>query len=242
MSVPSVLLNRDAEGLAHAVAARFLTAVVDAQSNGRVAQVVLTGGRVAAVVHRAVAESPARTAIDWSRVEFWWGDERFLPDGDPERNETQARDALLSHVDVDPARVHPMPADTGQGAEAAAEAYAAELAAAGSPTFDVLMLGVGPDGHVASLFPGYPQVKITDVAAVAVHDSPKPPPTRVSLTLPAIDRAREVWFVVSGEDKADAVAKALSGGDVPAARPRGLDRTLWLLDQAAAGGLSESQG
>ena len=242
MSVPSVLLNRDAEGLAHAVAARFLTAVVDAQSNGRVAQVVLTGGRVAAVVHRAVAESPARTAIDWSRVEFWWGDERFLPDGDPERNETQARDALLSHVDVDPARVHPMPADAGQGAEAAAEAYAAELAAAGSPTFDVLMLGVGPDGHVASLFPGYPQVKITDVAAVAVHDSPKPPPTRVSLTLPAIDRAREVWFVVSGEDKADAVAKALSGGDVPAARPRGLDRTLWLLDQAAAGGLSESQG
>ena len=242
MSAPSVLLNRDAEGLAHAVAARFLTAVVDAQSNGRVAQVVLTGGRVAAVVHRAVAESPARTAIDWSRVEFWWGDERFLPDGDPERNETQARDALLSHVDVDPARVHPMPADAGQGAEAAAEAYAAELAAAGSPTFDVLMLGVGPDGHVASLFPGYPQVKITDVAAVAVHDSPKPPPTRVSLTLPAIDRAREVWFVVSGEDKADAVAKALSGGDVPAARPRGLDRTLWLLDQAAAGGLSESQG
>ena len=242
MSAPSVLLNRDAEGLAHAVAARFLTAVVDAQSNGRVAQVVLTGGRVAAVVHRAVAESPARTAIDWSRVEFWWGDERFLPDGDPERNETQARDALLSHVDVDPAKVHPMPADAGQGAEAAAEAYAAELAAAGSPTFDVLMLGVGPDGHVASLFPGYPQVKITDVAAVAVHDSPKPPPTRVSLTLPAIDRAREVWFVVSGEDKADAVAKALSGGDVPAARPRGLDRTLWLLDEAAAGGLSESQG
>ncbi len=90
---------------------------------------MLTGGRVAAVVHRAVAESPAGTAIDWRRVEFWWGDERFLPEGDPERNETQARDALLSHVDVDPARVHPMPADTGQGAEAAAEAYAAELAA-----------------------------------------------------------------------------------------------------------------
>jgi len=234
MSSPSVLVNRDAEGLAHAVAARFITRLVDVQSTGRIAQIVLTGGRVAAVVHRAVAESPARTAIDWQRVEFWWGDERFLPDGDPERNETQARDALLSHVGVDPARVHPMPADTGQGAEAAAEAYSAELAAAGSPSFDVLMLGVGPDGHVASLFPGYPQLKVTDVAAVAVHDSPKPPPTRVSLTLPAIDRAREVWLVVSGEDKADAVGQALSGGDLPAARPSGLERTLWLLDEGAA--------
>lgn len=234
MSAPSVLVNRDAEGLAHAVAARFITTVIDAQSNGRVAQVVLTGGRVAAVVYRTVAESPARTAIDWSRVEFWWGDERFLPEGDPERNETQARDALLSHVDVDPARVHAMAADTGQGAEAAAEAYAAALAAAGSPTFDILMLGVGPDGHVASLFPGYPQLAVADVAAVAVHDSPKPPPTRVSLTLPELNRAREVWFVVSGEDKADAVGQALSGADLPAARPKGLERTLWLLDEASA--------
>lgn len=234
MSSPSILVNRDAEGLTHAVAARFITRLVDVQSSGGVAQVVLTGGRIAAAVYRTVAESPARSAIDWRRVEFWWGDERFLPEGDPERNETQARDALLSHVDVDPARVHPMPADTGQGAEAAAEAYAAELAAAGSPTFDVLMLGVGPDGHVASLFPGYSQLKVTDVAAVAVHDSPKPPPTRISLTFPQLDRAHEVWFVVSGEDKAEAVGQALSGGDVPAAHPKGLDRTLWLLDEAAA--------
>jgi len=216
------------------VAARFVTAVVDAQRNGRVAQVVLTGGRVASVVYRAVAESPARSAIDWRRVEFWWGDERFLPEGDPDRNETQGREALLDHVDVDPARVHPMPADTGQGAEAAASAYAAALEAAGSPTFDVLMLGVGPDGHVASLFPGYPQLKESDAAAVAVHDSPKPPPTRVSLTFPVLDGSREVWFVVSGDDKAHAVGQALSGGDVPAGRPRGQQRTLWLVDEAAA--------
>ena len=234
MTEPTILLHPDADGLAHAVASRFITRVIDAQSNGGVAQVVLTGGRVAAVVYRTVAESPAGRAVDWRRVEFWWGDERFVPAGDPERNETQAREVLLSHVDVDPARVHPMPADTGQGAEAAAEAYAEELAKAGSPTFDVLMLGVGPDGHVASLFPGYPQPEVTDVAAVAVHDSPKPPPTRVSLTFPQLDNAREVWFVVSGEDKAEAVGKALNGGDVPAAHPHGLDRTLWLLDEAAA--------
>ncbi|NIK60004.1 6-phosphogluconolactonase [Kribbella shirazensis] len=238
MKQPELLIQSDADDLAYTVASRFITRIVDAQSTGGVAHVVLTGGRVAAVVYRAVAESPARVEVDWRRVEFWWGDERFLPDGDPDRNETQARDALLSHVDVDPARVHPMPADTGQGAEAAAVAYAEELSAAGSPKFDVLMLGVGPDGHVASLFPGYPQLEETDTAAVAVHDSPKPPPTRVSLTFPRLDRAREVWFVVSGEDKADAVAQALRGGDVPAARPKGQDRTLWLIDQAAASKLS----
>ncbi|HEY3510248.1 MULTISPECIES: 6-phosphogluconolactonase [Kribbella] len=231
---PELVIRPDAEDLAFSVAERLITAIVDAQSTGGVAQVVLTGGRVAAKVYQAVAESPARVEVDWHRVEFWWGDERFLPAGDPERNETQAREAFLSALDVDPARVHPMPADTGQSAEAAATAYAAELEAAGSPTFDVLMLGVGPDGHVASLFPGYPQVAVTDVAAVAVHDSPKPPPTRVSLTLPLLDRAREVWFVVSGEDKADAVAKALADGDVPAAHPKGRNRTLWLLDEAAA--------
>ncbi|MGW7686846.1 6-phosphogluconolactonase [Kribbella sp. NPDC054772] len=231
---PELLIHSDADDLAFSVASRLITAVTDAQSEGGVAQVVLTGGRVAGVVFRAVAESPARVEVDWRRVEFWWGDERFLPDGDPDRNETQARDALLSALDVDPARVHPMPADTGQGAEVAAAAYAAELEAAGSPTFDVLMLGVGPDGHVASLFPGYPQLAVTDPAAVAVHDSPKPPPTRISLTLPLLNRTREVWFVVAGNDKADAVATALAEGDVPAARPKGQNRTLWLLDQAAA--------
>jgi 6-phosphogluconolactonase len=238
MNQAELLIHADANDLAYAVASRFITRVVDAQSTGGVAQVVLTGGRVAALVYKAVAESPARVEIDWQRVEFWWGDERFLPDGDPDRNETQARDALLSHLEVDPARVHPMPADTGQGAEAAAAAYADELAAAGSPKFDVLMLGVGPDGHVASLFPGYPQLEVMDVETVAVHDSPKPPPTRISLTFPRLDRAREVWFVVSGEDKADAVAQALKGGDVPAARPKGRDRTLWLLDEAAASKVS----
>ncbi|MFG1814119.1 6-phosphogluconolactonase [Kribbella sp. NPDC049174] len=244
MSSPSILVNRDAEGLAHAVAARLITRLVDVQSDGKVAQVVLTGGRVASAVYRAVAESPARSAIDWRRVEFWWGDERFLPDGDPERNETQAREALLDHVDVDPARVHPMAADTGQGAEAAATAYAAELAKAvsagdrdGVPTFDVLLLGVGPDGHVASLFPEHPGLHSEDVSTIAVHGSPKPPPTRISLTFPALNRSHEVWFVVSGADKAKAVRLALSNPgrlQIPASGVKGLNRTLWLLDESAA--------
>ncbi len=243
MTAPALLLHRDVEALTHAVAARLVTRLVDAQSNGRVASVALTGGRVAAAVYRTIARSPARSAVDWSRVDLWWSDERFLPPGDPERNETQAREALLSTVALDPARVHAMPADTGQGAEPAAAAYAAELARAASvgdrlavPTFDLVMLGVGPDGHVASLFPEQPALHERERTVVAVHGAPKPPPTRISMTMPVLSNAAEVWFVVSGEDKASAVRLALSGAgemQIPAAGPKGRSRTLWLLDNAA---------
>jgi 6-phosphogluconolactonase len=244
MTSQSILVHNDAEALTHAAAARFITRVADVQASGRIAQVVLTGGRIAAAIYRVVADSPARSAIDWQRIEFWWGDERFLPPDDPERNETQAREALLDAVGVDPARVHQMPADTGQGAEKAAEDYAATLAAAagpgdrgGVPTFDIVLLGVGPDGHVASLFPEQPALHEQERSVVAVHGAPKPPPTRISLTQPALARSHEVWFVVSGEDKAKATRLALSGAgalQIPAAAPKGLNRTLWLLDEAAA--------
>lgn len=239
MTAPTILVHRDTEALTHAVAARLITRLVDAQSNGRIAHLVLTGGRIAASVYRAVAASPARGAVDWRRVEFWWGDERFLPAGDPDRNETQAREALLGVVDTDPARVHPMPTDTGQSPERAAADYADVLAAATGPgpAFDILMLGVGPDGHVASLFPEQPALYERDRTVVAVHGAPKPPPTRISLTMPELSRAVEVWFVVSGEDKARAVRLALSGAgemQIPAAGPKGRSRTLWLLDEDAA--------
>ena len=105
------------------------------------------------------------------------------------------------------------------------------------PRFDVVLLGVGPDGHCASLFPGHPGVHERDAAVIAVRESPKPPPIRLSMTFPALDAANEVWFVASGDSKADAVAMAHSGADptqVPAAGPRGRQRTLWLIDRAAA--------
>jgi 6-phosphogluconolactonase len=209
--------------------------------------VVLTGGRNGNALLAAIASSPARDAVDWSRVDLWWGDERFLPEGHPERNATQARDELLDAVPLDPARVHAMPASDGpdgDSPEAAAERYAAELAKAagphdrlGVPAFDVLLLGVGPDTHVASLFPEHPGVRETALTVIGVRGAPKPPPVRVSLTLPAIRAAREVWLLAAGEDKADAVALALSGpGEVqaPASGAYGRQRTLWLLDRAAA--------
>ncbi|MFK0155662.1 6-phosphogluconolactonase [Streptomyces sp. NPDC090499] len=253
MSTPQLVVHRDKELMAQAAAARLITKIVDAQASRGEASVVLTGGRNGNGLLAALAAAPARDAVDWGRLDLWWGDERFLPEGDPERNVTQARDALLGQVPVDPKRVHAMPASDGPwgtDVDAAAEAYAAELAAAADPenhgpvpTFDVLMLGVGPDTHVASLFPELPAVRETERTVVGVHGAPKPPPTRVSLTLPAIRSAREVWLLAAGEDKAEAVAIALSGaGEIqaPAAGARGRQRTLWLLDSTAASQLPRS--
>ncbi|WP_030021247.1 6-phosphogluconolactonase [Streptomyces monomycini] len=247
MSAPQVVVHRDKELMAKAAAARLITKIVDAQAARGTASIVLTGGRNGNGLLAALAEAPARDAVAWDRVDLWWGDDRFLPYEDPERNYTQARKVLLDSVQLDPTRVHAMPPSHGawgNDADAAAEAYAAELSDAALPgdhghvpSFDVLMLGVGPDTHVASLFPELPAVRETQRTVVAVHGAPKPPPTRLSLTLPAIRAAREVWLLAAGEDKAKAVAMALSGaGEIqaPAAGAYGRSRTLWLLDKAAA--------
>ena len=248
MNGPNVVVHRDPEMLAAAAAARLATRLVDVQSTRRVASVVLTGGGTGIALLEQLGRGPARDAVDWSLVEFFWGDERFLEPGHPDRNETQARAALLDHVPVDPARVHPMPAaEPGLGAERAARDYAAVLAGltgpedrGPAPRFDVCLLGMGEEGHVASIFPASPAVYETERGVVAVHNSPKPPPVRISLTLPAIRQATEVWLVTTGAGKAAAVAMALgNAGEValPAAGARGRSRTLWLLDRAAAGKL-----
>jgi len=240
-----VVVHPDATVLAEAVAARLLTRLVDVQSHRRPVHVVLTGGTVGIASLAAVAASPVRHAVDWSGVHLWWGDERFVPDGHPDRNETQARTALIDTLgDALPAgNVHPMPAlsDDVPTPEASAAAYAAELERWSShgahvPAFDVLLLGMGPDGHVASLFPGHEALDAVGSTTVGVHGSPKPPPVRVSLTFEAIHAAREVWVVAAGAEKATAVAAALSDGDVhhvPAAGALGLERTFWLVDVAA---------
>jgi 6-phosphogluconolactonase len=246
VSETSVIVHADADLLAQAVAARLLVQLIDAQAKRGVASVVLTGGTIAAAVYRAVRDSPARDAVDWARVDVWWGDERFVPDGHPDRNAVQARAALLDAVALDPNRVHPMPPSDGpDGAdpEAAAARYADELALAARPgilpalpPFDVLLLGVGEDGHVASVFPEHPVAYETRPVS-AVRGSPKPPPIRLTLTLPAINTAEQTWLIASGPGKASAVKLALSGAgpvQVPAAGVHGVDHTIWLLDRAAA--------
>jgi 6-phosphogluconolactonase len=244
VSTTEVMVHRDADELASAAAARLMARIVDAQTARGTASVVLTGGGVGIAVLRALRESPTRDAIDWSRLDVWWGDERFLPSSDPERNETQAREALLDSVPLDPARVHTMPASDGPDGddpEAAAARYAAELASAARPGqemphIDVLLLGVGGEGHIASIFPESPAA-YEERTVAAVRGCPKPPPTRITLTFPAITSADEVWLVTAGAEKAGAIGMALGGAgpvQVPAAGARGRHRTLWFLDRNAA--------
>jgi 6-phosphogluconolactonase len=217
-----------------------VTTLVDGSAARGHASVVLTGGGIGTKVLTELAAAPARDAVDWRHLDIWWGDERFLPAGDPERNETGARSALLDHVETSEDRIHPMPGPDGPDGddpEAAADRYARTLRAAAQPedhgqvpSFDVLLLGIGPEGHVASLYE-------EERSVVAVHGAPKPPPTRLTLTLPAICAARQVWIIASGAEKAGAVRLALSGAgpvQVPAAGAHGRQQTLFLLDNAAA--------
>ncbi len=245
---PIVVVHRDKALLAEASGARLLLAITDAQAARGLAHVVLTGGSMGSAILEAAGGSPLRDSVDWSRVEVWWGDERFVPTGDPERNETQAREALLDALPLDPARVHPMAGPDRAGSpEVSATQYAVQLGDSVGipgevPPFDVVMLGVGPDAHVASLFPGHPALSAPG-STVGVHGSPKPPPERVSLTFDALNTARQVWFLVAGADKADAVHRSLAGApreDAPAGSVHGTATTLWLLDADAAAQLDRS--
>jgi 6-phosphogluconolactonase len=217
-----------------------ITAAIDARGQAFIA---LTGGGTGVKLLKHIGEHGG--AIDWSAVHLFWGDERYVPEADDERNEKQAREALLDHIDIPGRNIHPMAASDGEfgsDLDAAALAYEQVLAAnapEGEPTpnFDVHLLGMGGEGHINSLFPHTPAVTEKTRLVVGVEDSPKPPPRRITLTLPAVNRSREVWLVVSGAEKADAVAAAIGGAaavEVPAAGAIGTEQTVWLLDTAAA--------
>ncbi len=228
----------DSTSLAHVVAEQLLVRLAAIQSEGRVPSVVLTGGTIAEDLYRAAADLES-DVVDWTLVDFWWGDERYVPADSADRNDRTAERDLLDVVGADPARVHAMPAadEAHPDLEAATAAYAEELERTGSGAFDLLLLGLGPDGHVASLFPGFAQLEVDDRTVVSVTDSPKPPPERISLTFRALNSANEVWFLVSGDGKADAVGRALADqGSVLETPARGITATnvTWWLDEAAA--------
>jgi 6-phosphogluconolactonase len=233
----------DTDALVAAAGDRLVDAITDAIIKRGTAHIVLTGGGTGIGLLKRVGEGSEN--IDWSKVHVYWGDDRFVPEDDDERNYKQAREALLDHIDIPVDNVHPMAASGGEfgdDLDAAAQDYAQVLAANAedgqpAPDFDVHLLGMGPEGHINSLFPDTPAVRETERLVLGVPDSPKPPPRRITLTLPAVQRSREVWLVVSGAGKAEAVAAAIGGAkpvDVPAAGAVGRDTTVWLLDEDAA--------
>ncbi len=238
---PIVDIFPDGDALVEAAGARLVATIHSAVAARGRALIVLTGGGNGIGLLRHLR----RQQVEWSNVHLFWGDERYVPENDDERNDKQAREALLDHIDIPSSNVHAMPASDGEfGSDLAAAALAYEqLLAANAepgqqvPNFDVHLLGMGPEGHINSLFPDTSAVRETTRMVVPVEDSPKPPPQRITLTLPAVRRSREVWLMVSGAGKAEAAAAAIGGASpasVPAAGAVGLETTLWLLDQEAA--------
>jgi 6-phosphogluconolactonase len=221
-----------------AVAHDTLVELADAISKRGRADIVLTGGTVGIGSLAAIATSSESAPIDWSLVHVWWGDERFVPAGHPDRNEGQATLALLSHVPVREANIHRFPAADGDDVETARQRFDVELRAefAGKPRFDLVLNGIGADGHIASLFPGRDHGTADDLT-IAIEDSPKPPATRLSLTFAALNSGSKVWVIASGADKSTAISRLMAGASVeefPVAGLHGTVETALYLDAAAA--------
>lgn len=208
--------------------ARVLAAAHDAIAQHGAFDIVLAGGNTPRKLYRALRRAEA----DWPHWHVWFGDERCAPPGDPERNSRMARDEWLDHVGIPAANVHAIPSE--DGAREAATRYARELR--GLDAFDLVLLGLGEDGHTASLFPGHDWGTHTDSpAALAVFAAPKPPPERVSLSAARLSNARAVLFLVEGAGKREAVSAWKRGDAIPAASispDAGVDV---LLDAEAAG-------
>lgn len=254
-AAPRTEIYSDKDTVVRTVAERLLAVLVDEIHTYGVAHAALTGGGagIAVLEHlRQLAGTPGAEKPDWTKVHFWWGDERLLPAQDGERNAKQAADALtdalVSEHGFPEENLHPMPSsEEAASPQVGAEMYAEQLAAHAEkggrsgldlPRFTVILLGVGPDGHIASLFPSKESLEVTGRTTVGEEDSPKPPPPRVSLTFDAIHSAERVWTVVSGEDKAEAAGLAFreetAVEQIPAKNARGSAETIWHLDKPAA--------
>jgi 6-phosphogluconolactonase len=231
---------RDPEAVAIVTADRFVDAARRAIDERGIFRVALSGGGTPKQVHPLLLEPSRRDVVDWSRVEFFWGDERSVPPDHPESNFGVAYQTLIAQLpNVRPDRIHRMPAEAPD-IEAAALSHESELRLAFDargdepPAFDLVWLGMGPDGHTASLFPGTAALEETE-RWVTANWVPDQETWRMTLTYPVLNAAREVLFVVTGDDKADAVRAIRAGGSgLPAEGVAG-DGVEWIVDAAAAG-------
>ena len=241
-----IVILPDPAALADEAARRFANlAQAAVADHGRFA-VALSGGSTPRALHERLARPPLRDSVDWANVHVFWGDERMVPPDDPESSYRMARETLLQHVPIPAANIYPVPT-VGGTPEAAAHAYAETVAAVfgvNPARFDLILLGMGPDGHTASLFPGQPEVvRPSEVLVAAVHNAPKPPPTRVTFTYRLINAAACVLFLVTGADKATALREVLRGSaDIARLPAQGVrpeqGELVWLMDAAAAKELS----
>jgi len=241
-ALPEIVVQPSVELTAAVIAQRLIGELAGQASQPGPIHISVTGGGLGGAIWPVLA---AQCGADWSRVHVWFSDERFVTLTSPERNDRPVLDAAAQLG----FKIHCV---AGKGilatAEQAAAAYADELRAwstadaekVAAPLFAISILGIGPDGHVASLFPGRPEVTQEFGTVIAVHGAPKPPPERVSFTRPMLQHCGQLWMIAAGAEKTSAVGRALHGDDpsrTPAAGLHGLDRTLWFVDEALAAGL-----
>ncbi|HEU0026280.1 MAG TPA: 6-phosphogluconolactonase [Ktedonobacterales bacterium] len=237
----------DAQAAAHAAAELFVARATDAQAQRGVFHVALSGGSTPRLFHQMLAASPLREQVDWSRIQFFWGDERCVPPDHPDSNYRMARATLLDAVPVPPDHIHRMRGEDNPAA--AAQAYEDELrtvfavAPGEAPRFDLIYTGMGPDGHTLSLFPHTAALSATDRLVVANH-VPQLNSNRITFTSALANRAALVAFVITGADKATALAQVLEGPRDPERYPSQLiapsGELLYLLDQYAAAQLTHT--
>jgi 6-phosphogluconolactonase len=226
----------NASDVANLAADEIIESLVSIIKAKGVAHIALTGGTVGILTLEVLAKKEDLASVDLSKVHFWWGDERYVDKDSNDRNATQARTALLNSINVSESNIHEFPAaDSGLSVDDAREAFENLLVSAfegKTPAMDLTIMGMGPDGHVASLFPGivYPNQMV-----VAVHNSPKPPAERLSLSMDVVNNTQKVVFVVSGIDKAEAVEAVHKNPEceLPAARVSAKGQTIWFIDEAA---------
>ncbi|KQO64787.1 6-phosphogluconolactonase [Curtobacterium sp. Leaf261] len=244
-----VLVHHDKPSLGASVAARFITKIIDVIDEQGQASIAISGGSVSTLVLKDIGDSPASESVDWSKVHVWWVDERWVPAGDADRNDTGTQTDFFDKVSIPAENIHRMPAsDAGLSIEEGAKAYADELLTAAkegalAPSFDITLLGVGPDGHTASLFPEFAQLSVKDASVVPVDNSPKPPPLRLTVTYPVINASQRVWVILSGAEKASVLGLALAGAsvdEVPVGGVQGRKRTVFFVDEDAARDVPEN--
>jgi len=239
--VRDVLAFATADDVADAAAFLFVNLAAQAVRDRRAFLVALAGGTTPLSCYRLLSAPPISSRVDWERTQVFFGDERCVPEGQPERNDEGAAAALLNHVPIPSKNIHRVPVTEPD----AAERYESDVRGAftlfspsssrGIPRFDLVFLGLGPDGHTASLFPGHASLEETQRLVLRIDNSPKPPPSRVTFTLPLLNAARHVALLATGKDKAEALARVLAEDEaVPAARVRPAPGMLTILADAAA--------
>lgn len=241
----TVQVFKDKDAVARAAADVFVTLAPQPHGSRRPFRVALAGGTTPQALYELLASAEYRNRVAWEQVSFFFGDERAVPPDHPDSNYRAADDALFRPLDISDKNIYRMKAEMPD-LDAAAADYERELRAAFEgepvPSFDLIFLGMGPDGHTASLFPGSPALAERKRLVVPVTDAPKPPLRRFTLTIPVLNAAKLVLFMATGADKAQSLREVLQGTALPDQHPAkhvrpGPDHLVWLVDEAAGGTL-----